>query len=594
MVQTWIKWKLVMRWKNQWNYLKFLKYIPSGNKLWIIAFGISLFNFGAIFFSTYFLFKVSLFNKNFLDSEFNGIILNLIGKMLLYASSNYSILWSLTFCIILIFSFVTGISSSKWQLHSIDKEWLLTNLKISPAKAKVYLYLESTVWYSKDFLLSYVPVLLALGLLTEIYWLQMVLVITLTFVLFIFTSLATSVFHNRYWTLQKHKHNFLFRVMFALSIRLTVGFLSFGCGKTLSSWMSDFPITSNDLDLVVYQNWINDGTNALMNLLSPVGIFLENPYLPHNLLAMLVSGNIKPLAILSISGTFLAFLLAAYFLSKYESDANKQKYYPFILVEKGLTVLTKPLGKHYSNVLFYHHIRTDYFFHRFPVLLGSLPFWLQLGLFSGLLSDISPKENIFFLILSFYLMFFVFFYVDSVYTNLQGVFSLDSEGKKILIHFMAKKNLWDVFKYKFRFFIILTFPLMLLGDVIFISFNQMDIRIGILTILMHAVAYLLFSLLVFLPSVVSPHFNFINIEQLDEYPDKKTLQDMVKFIILGCVIPCSMLPTALLITDMISFTSFIFFQWMGVSLMFLLTVMSIILWIRKKLIKISGIDSIYL
>ncbi|MEM5017002.1 hypothetical protein WKH31_11985 [Metabacillus indicus] len=476
----------------------------------------------------------------------------------------------------------------------MDNDWLLINLKISPAKVKIYLYLESAAWHSKDSLLSYIPLLLALSLLTEIHWIKTVLVIFLTFLLFIVTSMVTSILHNHYMTLQKHKHNFLFRIIIACTLRIIVVRFAFWCGKVLSPWMSDFPITSNELDVKIYQGWINEGSDVLLNLLSPVGIFLENPFLPHNILVMLLFGNVNHLVFFSTFCSFIIFLLSAFFLAKYQSRSNESKYYPFRLVEKGLTVLLKLLGrKHYTDVLFHHQVRTDYFFQRFPILLGSLPFWLQLGLLTGLISSISSDETIFYLIISFYLLFFVFFYVDSVYTNLQGIFSLDSEGKKVVIHFMAKKNLWDVFIYKLRFFIVLTFPLFLLCDIVFTGLN-LDIRIGILTIFMHTLAYLLFTILAFLPSVVSPHFNFINVEQLDDYPEKKTLQDILKFVILGIFIPCSMLPAALLVTDLISFTPFILFQWIGVSLILLLAAFIIILLIRKKLKSISGIDKLLL
>ncbi|WP_191559524.1 hypothetical protein [Metabacillus idriensis] len=594
MIQKWIKWKLLIRWKNQWNYLKFFRNIPSGNKLWTLALAMSAFNFIAIFFGTYFLFKVSVFNKDFLESQFNGIIFNLIGKLLVYMSNNYDVLWSMIFLIILLFSIVAGISSSKWQLQSIDKDWLITNLKISPARTRIYLYLESTAWYSKDFLFSYVPVILALGVLTEIHWLRMSIIVLFTFFLFIFMSLITSIFHNRYLSLQRHKQNFIFRMVFSLLLRSAAVYVAFWSGKFLSPWINDFPVTSNDMDLTVYQSWINEGSDALISLLTPLNSLLQHPFLPHNVLTMILFDNITVSALIYITLAIAFLSMVAFFLSRYDSNDYEKVYYPFKKLEHMMSVLTRPLGKHYTAILFNHQLRTTYFFHRFPAVLGSIPFWLQLGVFSGLLNGISPENNIYYLVLSFYLFFFVFFYVDSVYTNLMGIFSLDSEGKKILIHFLAGKTLWEVFKYKIRFFIVLTYPLLLLGDVFFLVFNQVDWLVSGLTIILHSVVYLLYSAVLFLPSVVSPHFNYLNIEQLDEFPDKKTLQDTLKFSALGIIIPSSMLPTALLITDLISFSTYILFQWIVMAAIISASLLGIVLWIKKRLTKISNIDQLSL
>ncbi|MCQ6277573.1 hypothetical protein JMM81_22220 [Bacillus sp. V3B] len=594
MLHKWIKWKLIIRWKNQWNYLKLFRNIPSGNKFWILALIISTLNFIVIFFGTYFLFKFSVFNENLINGQFNGILLSILWKILSYVSDNYEILWSITFLFIFLFSLITGISSSKWQIHSIDKDWLTITLKLSPTKTRIYLYLESITWYTKDYFCNHLPVLLALGILTEINWLQITLVILLAFFLFIFISLITSIFHNRYLSLQKYKSNYLFKVIFNVSLRVFAIYIAFWSGKSIAPWIKDFPLTSNDLDIQVYQEWINQGSDILISLFSPIFTVLQHPFLPQNILTMILFDNVNVFTLLIFTTIVFLLSIVAVLLAKYQDKDFEQKYYPFKRLEEWSVNLGNLLGHHYSNILFKHQFRTSYFFHRFQTLMGSVPFWIQLGVFSGLLSGIEPETKIYFLVLSFYLFFFVFFYVDSVFTNLLGIFSLDSEGKHILIHLLAGQTLWELFKYKFRLFIVLTFPLLLIGDIIFLIFNQVEIKLSLLIISLHSVAYMLFSIILFLPSVISPHFNYLNIEQIDEFPDKKAIQDIIKFSMLGIIIPASMLPTAFLLTDMITLFNYILTQWLFMIGLFFVLIMISLRFIQLRLTKISNIDQLFL
>lgn len=591
-LNQWIKWKLIIRWKNQWNYLKLFRDIPSGNKLWIMAVIMGAINFITIFLGTYFLLKYSLFNKNLLNSQFDGIITNILGEVFSFISNDYSTLWSLVFLIIILFSILTGISSSKWKRYSIDKDWLMTNLKISSSKANLYLYVESIVWYLKDYMFSYVPVLLALSLLTETSWIRISFSIFLTLFLFVSISLITSVFHNHYLSIQNYQSNFIFRVIFALIFRIGIVFVSFLGGKILSPWLYQFPINSNDINIEVYQDWINKGSDIFLDLLMPLFTALQYSFLPNNILTMILFDTLTFPSLIILVCTFIFLYIAAVYLVKHEPHSDQKRYYAFEKFENISINILKPFGKSYSNILFKHHFRGEYFANKFPILMGSLPFWILIGAFSGILRGMD--SNVFYFLLAFYLFFFVYFYVDAVYSELSGIFSLDSEGKQILIHLVGGKSLWEVFKYKLRFFISLTFPLFFLSDIAFLIINHVEFKLSILILFLHLTAIFLFSLLLFLPSIISPHFNFLNIEQLDEYPDKKSVQGMIKLLMLGIIIPGIMLPTAFFITNMINLQSYIFYQFILIFGLMFTSIIILLLFIRSRLTKMKTFDQLSL
>ncbi|MGZ9869488.1 hypothetical protein ACU3L3_13810, partial [Priestia endophytica] len=209
MIVSWLKWKLIIRWKNQWSNIRVFKNISIGKYLWLLALIRDVFNALLIFFGTYFFLKYTVFN-NFFSNETirQQIVTSIISRFFSIIKENYEILWSLVFLIIILFSIISGVSSSKWKLQSQDQDWLIINLKLSKFKSDIFLYLESIVWDTKEFIFNYIPLMLALGIITGVDYLSLITLIFLTLGLYLVLTFLISVFHNQYILLQNYGESF--------------------------------------------------------------------------------------------------------------------------------------------------------------------------------------------------------------------------------------------------------------------------------------------------------------------------------------------------------------------------------------------------
>lgn len=180
------------------------------------------------FFGTYFLLKYVLLNEHLTNGEAKqSLVINLILKTLSSIQQNGEILWSILFCLIMIFAFISGISSSKWQIQSKDQEWLMITLKIKQRKANIFLYLESIVWDTKDFIFNYIPILLALGVVTGVNKVYLASLLILTLGSYLLLTLLVSILHNNYMKLQHYKWNFFLRLLTNLILRLLIVYTAF-------------------------------------------------------------------------------------------------------------------------------------------------------------------------------------------------------------------------------------------------------------------------------------------------------------------------------------------------------------------------------
>lgn len=205
MLLNWIKWKLKIRWENQINHILFFKNKQVNNKwIWIVIW--SFINFFTLLGGSYFLFKSTILNERLIINEQpSSIISTLAMRFLFTLREDYHLLWSILFFIIFIHAIVAGIASSKWQLQSIDRDWLIINLKISAQKSNIYIYLETLIWDSRNFLITYVPIMLSIGHLLSLKPIKIILISLIAFLCFLLLGIMSSIFHNRYINLQKRE-----------------------------------------------------------------------------------------------------------------------------------------------------------------------------------------------------------------------------------------------------------------------------------------------------------------------------------------------------------------------------------------------------
>lgn len=97
--------------------------------------------------------------------------------------------------------------------------------------------------------------------------------------------------------------------------------------------------------------------------------------------------------------------------------------------------------------------------------------------------------------------------------------------------------------------------------------NQVPLNISIIVGVSHLLFYFLLTIIIFLPSVISPHYNFLNIEQLEDYPDQKAVRNLIRYLTVGIFIPCLMLPIALLMSDFISISQYLHINAIGITVL---------------------------
>ena len=179
------------------NNFIFFKKIKQVKNIWVWVVLWSLISFSTLLGGSYLLFKTTILNEKLTVSDQPSGILSTLALQILYSlRENHFLLWSLLFFIIFINAIISGIASSKWQLQAVDRDWLMINLKTSEQKSNIYIYLESLTWNSKVFLMAYVPIILSLGYLLNLTPIKIILILFITFLLFIVLGIISSIFHN--------------------------------------------------------------------------------------------------------------------------------------------------------------------------------------------------------------------------------------------------------------------------------------------------------------------------------------------------------------------------------------------------------------
>jgi hypothetical protein len=106
-------------------------------------------------------------------------------------------------------------------------------------------------------------------------------------------------------------------------------------------------------------------------------------------------------------------------------------------------------------------------------------------------------------------------------------------------------------------------------------------------------AYTFFNILS-ISTIIFPHFEYINIEELNEYVDRTELTNTISFITVIAGIPILVLPTVLYLTEYIN-DIFIYnmIQTYGITFVLILINVGIDIFIKKKVNSEKFIHSIF-
>lgn len=205
--------------------------------------------------------------------------------------------------------------------------------------------------------------------------------------------------------------------------------------------------------------------------------------------------------------------------------------------------------------------------------------WGLIGACSSLVRY-TESDKVYYLVTTMVSYIIIFQLSALLFDSFLGHFSLDSDGKKLSLYLSSGQTIWNLFIQKLQLFLIISLPQFILCEIVFIILGG---HVGyLMMIFVHIVNYLCFAVVHQIASFISPHYNFINKEQLDEYTDRTTVNTIVRMCMLSFVIPCLLLPLAFYIADYMDKTSFLIIQFVISPITILAVLIGSLFYVKRK------------
>ncbi|MEK6190009.1 MAG: hypothetical protein N2A99_03345 [Carnobacterium alterfunditum] len=585
MIIKWIMWRNYIRWKSNWSHLKILKKDFSGKNVWKVLLFYELFYSIILFFGSYSFLNWLIKGKKIEFKSENAIFQFLLSNVETLRTDP-SIIW--LFVSLLYFSFLMscGIKAAIWAEDS-KEDWLFQNVIKSPFQKRFALLMESLVWSSKELIFKIFPIIISLTLITK-NTLQLPLnLIYITFMFFTLSLLigylCILIMRTRLYSKQGSLHFMITPAVFRL-LTIFLGYFSF---TYLKEWIIKLPflhdIPEKNMN-EAYSQWLQEGIEIGSNLVEPLWKLIAFEFSPVLLLVNFPDNKFSFNIFLIIISIYLfLFCMTIFYLNSLDNNfhsisSNYQK--------KIVNLLPKKYRIYYKISL-----ENEYSIKRFPHYMGSLLFWFLVSGFSTIINGQETDSKLYIMAISFLIFFPIYFWIENSSSSLCGTLALESDGKHVLIYFSAGKSLWDVFARKFGLFLFTTVPILIV-EIILISIIGNVSLSHIFLILFSQIIFVIFSIyLTFLASIYSPHFEFNNPEQILEYPDRKSISQIINYLTVAVIIPLFMLPTALYLADSLSYKGLVVGQYFLVPMIIAFLTITFIVITYKILNKIKKIDN---
>ncbi|MCC2363994.1 hypothetical protein [Bacillus cereus] len=574
----WLKWKIKIRWRNTWNYFSFLNLKLNGQIFFLLSIlkdlTTMMVNLGIFYFLFYY-FLNNPVNTNS-DLNFINLTIKLISSLF---GSQFSIL-ILIIIITVLYAIQIGIVSSKRFNYSKDKEWMVSHLNLTQKETIILLFTEEMIWRLRDLSIIIIPILIAFILNTTTNALFILgLILSITF-LYISLIIIVATIHNYYLKQQSGKQNFYLRLITSVIFKTSLFVLGIIIANILTPWINNFPQLSLEKKTGRLELWVKEGFTTIQEPMKPmfyniISMIQENYYF-----VPLFSFVLFVIAIVIV---ILIYKRDIHYTTHAESTylSSVERLYTSMFTNKKLKTLIK--------VFF----RSKYTHNVFPILFGSMMFWLELGIFSGILRNLKNYESeISIFIISFCLYFLTFHFINPILDKLVGILSLESDGKLIVTYFLAGKTLWDVMKQKLMLIFILLIPIYVFYQIVFFFVSHIPIHLTIFIIFTNMIISILYVIILQVPSVVSPHFNYLNIEDIDDYPEKMQIKGLIVSGVSVLFNPILMIPSAFFMVNKFTYNQYILYQYIIVNTIIITIIIIILLLIKKRLQKISSTENL--
>ncbi|MFU0790753.1 MAG: hypothetical protein ACFWT6_12445 [Virgibacillus proomii] len=580
---NWIKWKTYIRWKDTWGTFFFTKGKVSST-IGLIAVLIDCVK--ALFFSVayYSVFKLVLLNRSITQFESETPIIKFFLQELAIIQNNEIYFWNLYWLVLFIFCLFVGYKSSRWAQFSEDKFLLESHLGLPDRQVNFFLFLESIAWNFRTFIMNLLSLNIALLLATNSSFFDIFIYICSSVLLYIFLSLLFTCLHYLYVVYRTHWINGRFLIFQLISTKLLAIYIGFLSASQLYNWVQQAPFFSNEFTSQELNDWYFMGIERVEELLFFPIRFVG---LPHNFWSInLYHDNLLVLFIcLCVIFIIIIFVYKSISMVKIDTYSTNTGYVILPILEKIHHWFLFNTGIVRKNA---NYLKT---FYRSPLMLkkingfgGDLLFWILTGVFAGLLGGVSFEGKggvLFIFLLSYY---HVFFYCESFFSSYKGLISLDGEGQNALLYSYTIDNLWILLKKKIFTANIYIGTTLLFSDIAIFLISSTDLIVMIWILINQFIVMAAFNILLFIPSVYNPHFNFFNIEQLDDYADRKFTSSTVTLTIVGILLPIMMIPCIFYMIGSFDLKALLLFN--ALSLLMIIAIMiPVLLMLKKRTIK---------
>lgn len=432
-----------------------------------------------------------------------------------------------------------SIKTVKMKEGNSFKRWLLANTAAEEKKLDLIILLEYIIFNGFNIITFQVPVIGVVLLKNKFSILTTFIMVSLYIVIILLTTLLLALLYSNYLEWIKNTRKIGITIIKNIVERVTVITIFYFWGVSLSKWMNDFPLVQRIVDIKVFEQWINRFQISFINNIEAyiINIF---KYIEKTRPVLIVLAMIT---ILIIQICIILILLKSSnkekVSNKNEKYKNSRKYY----------------GKNLNTFRYYFKIMLDsrYVIRNLSSICGSIFYWAIMGFYMGLLKYIDVNSKVYYFIIISYIFYPSFLLTEGIYEKMMGKYSIDGEGKKI--YFWINKNIFKLFKYKRIILLINIMAISIVSNIVIGMSNRLPIILIIKLVVIQVIfAYTIFNILS-IPSIIFPYFQYSNIEELNDYVDKKEFKNTITFSTFIVGIPILVLPTALYLTDYIRSTS---------------------------------------
>ncbi|MDH2454865.1 hypothetical protein PQ796_30785 (plasmid) [Priestia megaterium] len=544
-LKTWIYWKAKIRWMQTWGNFKLFN---LENKLIIPFTTIGLRVLGIIIVFAMGFGGAFLFNR--------------------YFSTNPYYFWQIVFFLFIFIEGISnGISTGRWVSSTREESWLLASTPIGTIKYLIFLWLDEALWMLKNSFFSNLAGIIGALLVFPVSLTYLAIAFLIVMIFYFLISLCMTLI--QYYILKKSVYLKGKGIISNIIIPLILIPIVYTLTKILTPWLITFPVEIKSKNILMdYITWLEHGVDIFLSSSKSIISLVSNEYYPYSLLAeLMVHGSfLRPIvgSIIYILALLLIACLLLKVIAKKDNITNTENSKLddkitnfFILISKLIPnrLIKEQHLKYYLSSLLKNYLAKRSLFST----LGSSVIPIVTFIFTFIQFVPSDSKDKFSLVFSFFIgIYFPFLIVNSIYNKLRIKLAFDSEGPsiQILIAYGASpKYLYDL---KTNILRTLSLPGYLLFTVAALSALPIPILIKVITLTLSLLSFIFVTKFTILHSLLVPHYEFYNIDQIGKYPDQIKMKNSIHTLIIGLLFP--VLPITMYLLSDIGEIKFILFS----------------------------------